>query len=203
MGAGLEAVGGRCVLEAGWAGRVPALAHSGPVFPGETVPMLLPDPGDAALLARAIARDKLFGLLCPECVSSRQADLAGRAPTVPSFPQRERRAAVRLRRAVRGVRGGAGGRARRRAARARALLQGARDAPLPAAARAPPAGADAPLRQVGPGRVGPRRRPALSRPPCRMRFVDVVVLPDVASADPLRRTRLASLDPLRRVEPAP
>ncbi|XP_059050217.1 protein cereblon [Achroia grisella] len=66
MGAGLVAVGGRCVLEAGWEGRVPVLAHHGAVFPGETVPMLLPHAHDAAVLARAIKNDKLFGLLCPD-----------------------------------------------------------------------------------------------------------------------------------------
>ncbi|XP_053616631.1 protein cereblon-like isoform X2 [Plodia interpunctella] len=66
MGPGLVAVGGRSVREAGWRGRVPVLAHHGAVFPGETVPMRLPNPHDASLLARAIKQDKLFGLLCPD-----------------------------------------------------------------------------------------------------------------------------------------
>lgn len=66
LGAGLACVRGRSVVEAGWVGRVPALAHHGVLFPGETVPMLLPRAHDAALLVQAIQRDKLFGLLCPE-----------------------------------------------------------------------------------------------------------------------------------------
>ncbi|CAH0664252.1 unnamed protein product [Spodoptera exigua] len=66
LGAGLACVRGRSVVEAGWVGRVPALAHHGVLFPGETVPMLLPRPHDAALLVQAIQRDKLFGLLCPD-----------------------------------------------------------------------------------------------------------------------------------------
>ncbi|XP_049878734.1 protein cereblon-like [Pectinophora gossypiella] len=66
MGGRLVPVRGRVVLEAGWQGRVPVCAHHGAVFPGETVPMLLPHAHDAALLARAITHDKLFGLLCPD-----------------------------------------------------------------------------------------------------------------------------------------
>ncbi|CAH1634959.1 unnamed protein product [Spodoptera littoralis] len=66
LGAGLACVRGRSVVEAGWAGRVPALAHHGVLFPGETVPMLLPRAHDAALLVQAIRKDKLFGLLCPD-----------------------------------------------------------------------------------------------------------------------------------------
>ncbi|XP_068623212.1 protein cereblon-like isoform X2 [Battus philenor] len=66
MGAGLVTVSGRSVLEAGWRGRVPVAAHTGAVFPGETVPMLLPNPHDAVMLNRAIQKDKLFGLLCPD-----------------------------------------------------------------------------------------------------------------------------------------
>ncbi|XP_052752757.1 protein cereblon isoform X2 [Galleria mellonella] len=66
MGAGLVAMSGRSVLEAGWVGRVPVVAHHGAVFPGETVPMLLPHAHDAAVLASAIRNDKLFGLLCPD-----------------------------------------------------------------------------------------------------------------------------------------
>ncbi|XP_035442906.1 protein cereblon [Spodoptera frugiperda] len=66
LGAGLACVRGRSVVEAGWVGRVPALAHHGVLFPGETVPMLLPRAHDAALLVQAIQRDKLFGLLCPD-----------------------------------------------------------------------------------------------------------------------------------------
>lgn len=70
MGAGLVGVPGRTVREAGWRGRVPVVAHSGAVFPGETVPMVVADPHDAALLATAIRKDKMFGLLCPEYVQS-------------------------------------------------------------------------------------------------------------------------------------
>lgn len=66
MGMSLHPVSGRSVLEAGWEGRVPVLAHHGAVFPGETVPMLLNNAHDAAMMARAISHDKLFGLLCPE-----------------------------------------------------------------------------------------------------------------------------------------
>lgn len=62
----LQPVLGRSVLEAGWEGRVPVLAHHGAVFPGETVPMLLTNSHDAATLTQAINQDKLFGLLCPE-----------------------------------------------------------------------------------------------------------------------------------------
>uniref|UniRef100_A0A2A4K2N0 Protein cereblon n=2 Tax=Heliothis virescens TaxID=7102 RepID=A0A2A4K2N0_HELVI len=65
LGAGLVQARGRRVPEAGWRGRVPVAAHHGVVFPGEVVPMLLPDPGDAALIVHAINTDKLFGLLCP------------------------------------------------------------------------------------------------------------------------------------------
>lgn len=63
---GMVSVRGRSVLEAGWQGRVPAVAHHGCVFPGETVPMVLPDPADAAILAQTIKKDRLFGLLCPD-----------------------------------------------------------------------------------------------------------------------------------------
>ncbi|XP_028164628.1 protein cereblon [Ostrinia furnacalis] len=65
MGPGLVAVSGRRVLEPGWTGRVPAAAHHGAVFPGETVPMLLPNPADSAAL-QAIQKERLFGLLCPD-----------------------------------------------------------------------------------------------------------------------------------------
>lgn len=66
MGNSLVQVSGRSVLEAGWRGRVPVVAHHGAVFPGETVPMLLTNAHDAAIIMRAIQGDKLFGLLCPE-----------------------------------------------------------------------------------------------------------------------------------------
>ncbi|XP_032522838.2 protein cereblon-like isoform X3 [Danaus plexippus] len=66
MGNSLVAVSGRSVLEAGWVGRVPVAAHHGTVFPGETVPMLLTHPHDAAIITRAIKHNKLFGLLCPD-----------------------------------------------------------------------------------------------------------------------------------------
>ncbi|CAH2088180.1 unnamed protein product [Euphydryas editha] len=66
MGNSLVQVSGRSVLEAGWQGRVPVVAHHGAVFPGETVPMLLTNAHDAAVIMRAIQGDKLFGLLCPD-----------------------------------------------------------------------------------------------------------------------------------------
>ncbi|VVC86522.1 unnamed protein product [Leptidea sinapis] len=66
MGAGLEAIKGRSVLEAGWTGKVPVIAHHGAVFPGETVPMLLTNSHDAAMVHETLRSDKLFGLLCPE-----------------------------------------------------------------------------------------------------------------------------------------
>ncbi|XP_045453726.1 protein cereblon-like [Melitaea cinxia] len=66
MGNSLVQVSGRSVLEAGWRGRVPVVAHHGAVFPGETVPMLLTNAHDAAIIMRAIQGDKLFGLLCPD-----------------------------------------------------------------------------------------------------------------------------------------
>lgn len=66
MGGSLQPVSGRSVLEAGWEGRVPVVAHHGAVFPGETVPMLLNNTHDASMLTQAINHDKLFGLLCPE-----------------------------------------------------------------------------------------------------------------------------------------
>lgn len=65
MGGGLSSVRGRVVLEAGWEGRVPVVAHHGAVFPGETVPMLVSNAHDAAIVQK-IKDDKLFGLLCPE-----------------------------------------------------------------------------------------------------------------------------------------
>lgn len=66
MGNSLTAVSGRSILEPGWEGEVPVIAHHGTVFPGETVPMLLTNPHDAEIITRAIQQDKLFGLLCPE-----------------------------------------------------------------------------------------------------------------------------------------
>ncbi|CAH0591500.1 unnamed protein product [Chrysodeixis includens] len=66
LGAGLVSVGGRSVLEAGWRGRVPVTLHHGVVFPGETVPMVLPQGPDADVLVDVIKNDKLFGLLCPD-----------------------------------------------------------------------------------------------------------------------------------------
>ncbi|KAL0879144.1 hypothetical protein ABMA27_002939 [Loxostege sticticalis] len=65
MGPGLVAVTGRRVLEPGWTGRVPVASHHGAVFPGETVPMLLPNPRDSAAL-QAIQKERIFGLLCPD-----------------------------------------------------------------------------------------------------------------------------------------
>lgn len=65
MGGGLSSVRGRVVLEAGWEGRVPVVAHHGAVFPGETVPMLVSNAHDAAIVQK-IKDDKLFGLLCPD-----------------------------------------------------------------------------------------------------------------------------------------
>lgn len=69
MGSSLRGVSGRSVLEAGAAARLPALAHHGAVFPGETVPMLLNNEHDAAIIAHTLPKDKLFGLLCPESVT--------------------------------------------------------------------------------------------------------------------------------------
>ncbi|XP_026740508.1 protein cereblon-like [Trichoplusia ni] len=66
LGPGLVSVGGRRLLEAGWRGRLPVLLHHGVVFPGETVPMLLPHGPDADVLVDAIKNEKLFGLLCPD-----------------------------------------------------------------------------------------------------------------------------------------
>ncbi|KPJ14693.1 Protein cereblon [Papilio machaon] len=66
MGGGLVALRGRSVLEPGWRGQLLVAAHSGAVFPGETVPMLLPDHEDATLLIAVIHQNKLFGLLCPD-----------------------------------------------------------------------------------------------------------------------------------------
>ncbi|KAI5631997.1 yippee zinc-binding/DNA-binding /Mis18, centromere assembly domain-containing protein [Phthorimaea operculella] len=66
MGESMQPLSGRSVLEAGWTGLVPVLAHHGAVFPGETVPMLLQHADDAAILSQAIDQDKLFGLLCPD-----------------------------------------------------------------------------------------------------------------------------------------
>ncbi|CAK1542782.1 unnamed protein product [Leptosia nina] len=66
MGSGLVAVGGRSVLEAGWTGKVPVMAHHGIVFPGEIVPMLLTNANDVAVLVQTLDHDKLFGLLCPD-----------------------------------------------------------------------------------------------------------------------------------------
>ncbi|XP_045778653.1 protein cereblon-like isoform X2 [Maniola jurtina] len=68
MGPRLVAVSGRerAVIEPGWEGRVPVLAHHGTVFPGETVPMLLTYGDDLTIMAQAMQTDKLFGLLCPD-----------------------------------------------------------------------------------------------------------------------------------------
>jgi hypothetical protein len=68
MGPHMEAVSGRRVLEAGWRGRVPVAAHMSAVFPGETVPLLLPRSPRLAHIADIIVRDRIFGLLCPESV---------------------------------------------------------------------------------------------------------------------------------------
>ncbi|XP_063366294.1 protein cereblon-like [Cydia amplana] len=62
LGTDLEQLGGRRVLEAGWRGHVPGMAHHGTVFPGETVPMLLsPEP-----LRDVILQERMFCLLCPD-----------------------------------------------------------------------------------------------------------------------------------------
>ncbi|CAH2056000.1 unnamed protein product, partial [Iphiclides podalirius] len=66
MGPGLVAVRRRSVLEAGWRGRVPVTAHTGAIFPGETVPLLFSSLHDAEMVSRLIAQDKLFGLLFPD-----------------------------------------------------------------------------------------------------------------------------------------
>lgn len=42
------------------------MAHHGAVFPGETVPMLLTDAHDVAVISQTLDNDKIFGLLCPE-----------------------------------------------------------------------------------------------------------------------------------------
>nr|XP_034836640.1 protein cereblon homolog [Maniola hyperantus] len=56
----------RGVIEPGWEGRVPVLAHHGTVFPGETVPLLLTYGDDRNIMSQAMQTDKLFGLLCPD-----------------------------------------------------------------------------------------------------------------------------------------
>lgn len=66
MSAEMMPVRGRTVLDAGWQGRVPAVMRHGYVFPGETVPMLMPNAEDAVVIAQAIRTDKLFALLSPE-----------------------------------------------------------------------------------------------------------------------------------------
>lgn len=58
--------GGGVVLEAGWSGSLPCVPHPGPVFPGQTVPLLLTEPADAAHLRRAARSDRLFCLVFPE-----------------------------------------------------------------------------------------------------------------------------------------
>ncbi|XP_013144781.1 PREDICTED: protein cereblon-like [Papilio polytes] len=70
MGRELIPLSGHAPLEAGWRGRLPVAAHTGAVFPGETVPMLLPDPDDATILSTTIQNDKLFGLLCPDATGA-------------------------------------------------------------------------------------------------------------------------------------
>lgn len=66
MGSDLEEIAGRNILEAGWEGLVPAMPHHSCVFPGETVPMLINNSHDVALVSDAIQKEKLFGLLFPE-----------------------------------------------------------------------------------------------------------------------------------------
>ncbi|GBP92305.1 Protein cereblon [Eumeta japonica] len=62
----LEPVAGRAVLEPGWLGKVPCLAHHSVVFPGETVPvLLLPAPHHPPEALATIRNARLFGLLCP------------------------------------------------------------------------------------------------------------------------------------------
>ncbi|XP_013197741.2 protein cereblon [Amyelois transitella] len=150
MGPGLVAVSGRSVLEAGWQGRVPVVAHHGAVFPGETVPMRLPNAHDAAVLARAIKQDKLFGLLCPD-ESGTLVSGYGVLCEVFEAGSDEPPAALTF---------------KARANHRFRLL-------------------DMPTHSV-PIHIY-----------TRMRFVEVVVLPDNQPSQPLQRARLASLDPLR------
>ncbi|KAL4704750.1 hypothetical protein ACJJTC_000074 [Scirpophaga incertulas] len=63
---GLEVVRRRRLLETGWRGSVPVVAHHGAVFPGETVPLLLPRRAAAGADADAVQRGLVFGLLCPD-----------------------------------------------------------------------------------------------------------------------------------------
>ncbi|XP_030034498.1 protein cereblon isoform X2 [Manduca sexta] len=172
MGPGLVAVSGRSVLEAGWEGRVPVVAHHGAVFPGETVPMLLPNAHDAAVLSRAIKQDKLFGLLCPDesgtLVSGYgvlcevfEAGLgsglsAGLGAARGAEPEREPPAALSFK--------------ARATHRFRFLNMPKHSVPIHLYAR--------------------------------MRCVEVVVLPEVSPAAPLARVRLAALDSLRHSSPA-
>ncbi|XP_073954251.1 protein cereblon-like isoform X2 [Choristoneura fumiferana] len=67
MGSSLEVLTGRRLLEPGWAGVVAGAAHHGALFPGETVPMLLPP---EPLRAR-ILHDRLFCLLAPDETGTR------------------------------------------------------------------------------------------------------------------------------------
>lgn len=66
MGGTLASLSGRALLEGGWRGRVPLLVHSGALFPGETVPLLLTHPHDARAIRKVLAKDKFFGLLASE-----------------------------------------------------------------------------------------------------------------------------------------
>ncbi|KAJ0172843.1 hypothetical protein K1T71_011982 [Dendrolimus kikuchii] len=154
MGPGLVTMSGRSVLEAGWEGRVPVVAHHGTVFPGETVPMLLPNPDDAAVLARAIKQDKLFGLLCPDESGTLVSGYGVLCEVFEAGVSVEQEAPPSLTFKARANH------------RFRFL--------------------DMPKHSV-PIRIY-----------SRMRFVEVVVLPEVALGDPLWHARLASLDHHRR-----
>lgn len=65
LGAEFQHVSSHNVLEAGWRGTVPTTLYHGCVFPGETVPLLLLEPRDAATLLNAVNK-QLFALLSPE-----------------------------------------------------------------------------------------------------------------------------------------
>ncbi|CAB3225598.1 unnamed protein product [Arctia plantaginis] len=70
ISAGMMPLRGRAVLEPGWQGRVPVMAHHNCVFPGETMPMMMRHANDAVLIAKAIRHNKLFGLLCPDATGN-------------------------------------------------------------------------------------------------------------------------------------
>ncbi|KAG7305086.1 hypothetical protein JYU34_010546 [Plutella xylostella] len=66
LGSSLSEVSGREV-EPGWRGRLPGVLGAGVVFPGETVPLLLPRPDHAADMAAALKENgNVFVLLAPD-----------------------------------------------------------------------------------------------------------------------------------------